>query len=235
MKIIPVIDYMNGHVVLAEKGNRSNYLPVNSKLCKHSDVHSVMEKILSLANFNTIYIADLNSINQQKLNIDVWQSIFLSYPEIEFWCDIGVQVNSWGAFIGESVNVRPVIGSESFANLDELGAALKLAQNANPILSLDFKNKSVIGPSALLNNFSDWPNEIIALSLDRVGNLHGPDIELLHMLKNKLEHCKIYAGGGVRNSEDLQQLKLLGISGALIAKSLHTYAINRNELQLFIN
>ena len=235
MKVIPVIDYMNGQVVLAEKGNRSNYLPVNSNLCEHSDVHGVIEKILSLASFSTIYIADLDSINQQALNIDLWQSIFTTYPDIEFWCDIGAQVNSWNLFVGNTSNVRPVIGSEAFTNLQELTTTLNALQNTNPLLSLDFNCKTLIGPNDILNNFFNWPEEIIVLTLNRVGSFDGPDIELLNRLKKRLVNCMIYAGGGVRNSEDLKKLKALGLSGVLIAKSLHTRTINSKDLACFTN
>ena len=233
MKVIPVIDYMNGQVVLAEKGNRSNYLPVNSNLCKHSEVHSVIEKILSLANFNTIYIADLDSISQQTLNIDLWQSVFTRYSSIEFWCDIGTQISSWKLFASNSLNIRPVIGSESFSNMCELTEVLKLTEDFNPLLSLDFNSKSLLGPNNMLDSFSNWPEDIIILTLNRVGSFDGPDFELLETLKNQLSNCKIYTGGGIRNKQDLQRLKLLGLSGVLIAKSLHAGTINSEDLKHF--
>ena len=56
MKIIPVIDYMQGQVVLAKSGQRSSYQPVKSLLCPSANLNDVVENILSLTDFNTIYI-----------------------------------------------------------------------------------------------------------------------------------------------------------------------------------
>ena len=106
-------------------------------------------------------------------------------------------------------------------------------KNANPLLSLDFSDDNLLGPNDLLDIFSCWPEEIIALNLTHVGSLNGPDVKLLTTLKRRLGDCKIYAGGGVRNLADLQELKSLGVAGTLIAKSLHTGTINSQQLAQF--
>ena len=84
MNIIPVIDYMHGQVVLAENGDRARYQPVYSALCQHSDIHSVLRDLTSYANFNTVYIADLDSIENQQLNCSLWHQVFKTYSSIQF-------------------------------------------------------------------------------------------------------------------------------------------------------
>lgn len=233
MKIIPVIDYMHGQVVLAEKGMRETYQAVNSELCKHADLHSVINNLLSLANFNTIYIADLDSIESQNLNHSLWPQVFADYPQLEFWCDIGAQVSSWNRIMHNTSNARPIVGSESFNNLADLTATLDDIKEARPLLSLDINDGIPLGPQDLLSNFRHWPEEVIILSLNRVGSFAGADYKLIEALTAQLPDCKKYVGGGIRDVNDINQLELLGISGALLAKSLHTQAVSAKDLARF--
>ena len=236
MKIIPVIDYMNGKVVLAEKGNRSNYQVISSNLCKHTDLASIIESILSLASFNVIYIADLDCIEKKQLNKSLWLEILNSYPHIEFWLDFGNQVSSWNQLKPNIKNARPIIGSESFNNLSALTNGLNIVKDSYPLLSIDLKNRITLGPKNLLDEFKHWPQDIIILSLDRVGSLAGPDVDLLATYKTQLPNCNVYAGGGIRNIQDIQHLDTLGIAGVLLAKSLHNGALGSEELtQLVVN
>ncbi len=235
MKIIPVIDYMQGSVVLAEKGDRSKYHPVKSKLCNNSNLNSVINNILSIANFSTIYIADLDSIEKQSSNKSWLPQICALYPEIEFWCDIGAHVSSWNSFMNNTVNARPIIGSESFSNTQKLTLALQEIKNFRPLLSIDINNGKPLGPIDLLTNFYRWPDEIIVLLLNRVGSAKGPDFSLIRSLVKQIPDCKLYVGGGTRNINDIQQLKLLGFSGVLVAKSLHEGTINSSDLAEIMN
>lgn len=233
MKIIPVIDYMHGQVVLAEKGMRGSYQAVNSELCKHAELHSVIKKLLSLANFSIIYIADLDSIENQNLNLSLWPQIFATYPQLEFWCDIGAQVSAWNRIMNNTSNARPIVGSESFNNLADLTATIEDIKEARPLLSLDIKDGMPLGPRDLLSNFRHWPEEIIVLSLNRVGSFAGPDYNTIETLAAQLPDSKKYVGGGVRDVNDINQLESLGISGVLLAKSLHTQAVSAEDLAKF--
>ena len=233
MKIIPVIDHMHGQVVLAEKGNRSSYQPIKSKLCEQTDIESVLNVFLSLANFNTIYIADLDSIENRQLDFSFWAHIFSIYPTIQFWCDFGTQVSCWKNTKSDASNARPIIGSESFISVQTLTDTLHAVKHVQPLLSLDFRDGNLLGPRDLLTKFSLWTDEIIILSLSRVGSLTGPDFELIQTLQMQLPDCKLYTGGGVRSVSDIRRLRSSGVSGTLLAKSLHTKSISARELAEF--
>ncbi|MEW8382346.1 MAG: nickel transporter, partial [Candidatus Thiodiazotropha taylori] len=62
MKLIPVIDLMNGIVVRAIRGQRQSYLPSSTPLCQSSQPEAVISALLSLYPFDTLYIADLDAI-----------------------------------------------------------------------------------------------------------------------------------------------------------------------------
>jgi len=54
-----------------------------------------------------------------------------------------------------------------------------------------------------------------------VGSEQGPDINRLQNIIKLAGDRKVYAAGGVKNNEDLDQLSSLNISGALVATALH--------------
>ena len=62
MEIIPVIDLMAGHVVHARFGNRQHYQPIQSLLCNSSKPVDIIQALLELYPFKTIYIADIDAI-----------------------------------------------------------------------------------------------------------------------------------------------------------------------------
>ncbi len=230
MNVIPVIDYLQGHVVLAQLGDRDHYQPIASNLCPNSDIESVLAKILSISTFNTIYIADLDCIENNRIDTSLWPKICSQYPDIEFWLDLGEITLSWNEIMQHSPNSRPVLGSESFSSISSLSKGLNSLQNLNPLLSLDIKNNKILGPSDLLSRFFDWPRDIILLPLNSVGSSKGPDLTLIEKIRSVLPKQSFYYGGGIRNIDDLLTLSKLNISGALIASSLHNGKINQNNL-----
>ena len=234
MKIIPVIDYQQGNVVLAQLGNRDSYQPISSVLSDKSDVNSVLEGILTLAEFKTIYIADLDCIEKQQLNTQLWPKFCSEYPDIEFWIDLGRVNQQWQQVMGDIPNARPVIGSESYVSLEELSTNLKALRQFLPLLSVDIKNNEILGPKSLLQDFNAWPDDIIILSLSHVGSNNGPDIDYIQKISKHLNEQNVFYGGGTRSIEDIKQLEQLNIEGVLIANSLHTGKFDRKRLEKFI-
>ncbi len=130
MKIIPVIDLKNGYVVHAKRGQRENYQPIQSHLCKQADIFSVIEHFLSLYAFDTFYIADLDAITFSGNNQKLIEKTLAHFPKKQFWIDTGYQkIHDFPE------NYLPVLGSECFNNdnIDEL-----LGFKKRFVTSLDF-------------------------------------------------------------------------------------------------
>ena len=234
MKVIPVIDFYQGQVVLAKHGHRGNYRPINSRLSENSDPVSIVESILSITEFNTIYIADLDSIENSKPNHSVWNRIFQQFSSTKFWLDIGHQVDEWTTFYANTANASPVIGSESLNSLDQFRHVMNAVKNFSPVLSLDFKNSGLLGPASFADSSMEWPDNIIVLNLDQVGSLNGPDFSTLKKVTAFLPpKCHIYLGGGIRDTNDLRLAREHNIAGVLIASALHNRNINRDDLEEF--
>ncbi len=231
MKIIPVIDYRKGNVVLAQLGNRDSYQPVSSALCDKPDINSVIEGILTLAEFKTIYIADLDCIENQQLEESLWPSLCSRYPDIEFWIDLGKLSQRWAQFMANISNARPVIGSESHSSIKSLTLSLSALNNYRPLLSIDIRQSRILGPDQLLSGFDNWPDDVVILSLSHVGSNSGPDYDSIRNVSSHLCSQNIFYGGGTRNEQDIRQLASLNIKGVLVASSLHSEKINKCFLE----
>lgn len=222
MKIIPVIDLKNGIVVHAKLGLRENYQPINSVLTKKTDIYSVLDGFLQLHNFDTFYIADLDAITSQSDQYNLIEQIVKEFPKITFWIDAGYQKAQ--NFLP---NYLPVLGSECFTD-DNFLEILNFKKRF--ILSLDFGSKGEkLGSQELFRQKDLWSDNVILMTLNRVGSSQGVAIDLLTAFKHDYPNINFIAAGGVRNVEDLMQLKKSGIKQVLIASALHSGNLQRRE------
>ena len=63
--------------------------------------------------------------------------------------------------------------------------------------------------------------EVLVIDLARVGSGSGPPLDAVGELAAALPGVAIYAGGGVRDDDDLRALEAAGAAGALVATALH--------------
>ena len=223
MQIIPVIDLYNAQVVHARAGDRKHYQPVCSPLCQSAEAIDVITAYLGLANFPVLYIADLNAIKNEGDNALLIKQIAQDFPNMEIWLDAG---RNFAPMRLTSSSIRQVIGTESFKNKNEL----QQQQSSRSILSLDYINNQLIGDESLLNDMSLWPEDVIVMTLNRVGSLQGPDLNQLKLLLSRANGHRIFAAGGVRNEADVRELANLDLSGVLIATALHELTLSKTCL-----
>ena len=69
MKLIPAIDLKNNKVVISTKGKNREYKLIPADSSPTSDPIEFIEYILSLNDFNTIYLADTNNLTENKNNL----------------------------------------------------------------------------------------------------------------------------------------------------------------------
>ena len=217
-QIIPVLDLKQGRVVSAQRGDRENYQPLHSPLCRSSDVFDVLSAFLKLYPFPVFYIADLDALtktgDQQTLILHLLQA----FPEKIFWIDCGFQQSVLNNNYPK--NLIPVLGSESFT-ADNYH---QIKHVPGPfILSLDFSaDQTAMGTDKLFNHSALWPNRIIIMTLAKVGSHSGPDLQILQHYCQRFPEKQFIAAGGVRDKNDILALKKTGISHALVASALHS-------------
>jgi len=224
MQIIPVIDLKDGVVVHAVRGERSQYQAVHlhSKLTTSSDIDAVLTGFLQLYPFETFYIADLNAITGNGNHAQLIESLLNSHPQLCFWIDNGSQLADMKT--STAANYKTVIGTESQTGLPQ-------ATDRDYILSLDYKQQLALGHPAWFHESNFWPENIIAMTLNRVGGNAGPDIMKLGELIAAHPEKNFVAAGGVRHAEDLNRLAQMSVSAALLATALHQGLISADEIE----
>ena len=68
----------------------------------------------------------------------------------------------------------------------------------------------------------------IVTAIDRDGRLEGPDLELLRRLVG-LERGNVIASGGVSSLDDLQAVRRIGCSGAIVGKAIYEGRLDLGE------
>lgn len=228
MLIIPVLDLCHGFVVHAKKGEREHYKAITSIISASPKPVDVITAFLELYPFKTIYIADLDAIQGHKEQSELINRLALQFKQCEFWLDAGIEIikNKKNQYTAN--NIKFIIGSENKLPIERLNTLIK--DNPDVILSLDFNSNGFIENNYLLNDPSSWPRQLIVMMLHRVGSTEGVDFQCLNKILALSDHKEIYAAGGIRNINDLQHLKKIGINGSLLATALHNGVIGKEEL-----
>jgi phosphoribosylformimino-5-aminoimidazole carboxamide ribotide isomerase len=133
-----------------------------------------------------------------------------------------------------------VVGSETLTSLDFLGQAAKAFGKDKIVVSIDLKQGKVLSASKAVAQMDAVSfaqelgkvgvKQIILLDLDRVGTEHGINLPLLQTLIEKTG-VEVLVGGGIRNLKELEKLRELGVSGALLATILHNGKLEVDELK----
>jgi phosphoribosylformimino-5-aminoimidazole carboxamide ribotide isomerase len=228
MEVIPVIDIMGGVAVHAREGRREHYRPLQSVLCSTAEPEAVIRGLLGLHPFKRIYIADLDALMGKAPQTEQAVELQRCFPELEFWIDRGLpHLEAMPSFLSES-NARAVIGSES---LSEENFPLLARLGPDVILSLDFLGDRLLGTEQLLDSLELWPKRVILMSLSHVGSAAGPDFDRLASFSRKHPDRRFIVAGGVRDGQDLRQLKTMGAAGVLIASALHSGTIDSRLIE----
>ncbi len=229
MDVIPVMDVAHGQVVRAMKGQRSGYRPIETPLAESSEPADVARGLARLFPFYKIYLDDLDGIEGRGRNTHIVPALSQVLGRAEIWIDAGTSSRGAARAVLAAPVATLVVGTESIETVRNWEDISDEAP-ARTVLSLDFKNGEFIGPEAMLADSSLWPSRVVVMTLDRVGANEGPDIRRLEGIVARAKGRRIYAAGGVRDRGDLDEIKKIGVAGALVASALHSGKISAGDL-----
>jgi HisA/HisF family protein len=226
MRIVPVLDLKGGIVVHARRGQRAEYAPLRSPLVDGCEPVMVARALCELCATISLYVADLDAIGGAP--VDVTTLAELSQTT-EPWVDAGAVSPESAAALARAGVARNVIGTESLGAAGP-GAGVP-ATLPPPVLSVDLRSGRLISPRPELAGREPAAavplaielavRELLVIDLARVGSGEGPAIGAVAQLAAALPGLAIYAGGGVRDDDDLRALESAGAAGALVATALH--------------
>ncbi len=238
MRVIPVIDVLQGKPVHARGGDRARYEPVRSALTGAApDAMMLARAYRDRLGTGALYVADLDAIGGQAISPVIQDLSGIS----SVWLDAGVSelARARGALATGAALI--VIGLETLvrrASLEELVAAMDGERLA---FSLDVR-----GHVPIMAQGSDVPSSvpeivrwvtglgvrrIIVLDLERVGSGKGPGLEVLGRVRRAAPVAELVAGGGVRHAGDLHVLASAGCEAALVGTALHAGTVTAADIR----
>ncbi len=238
LKVIPVIDVLRGEVVHAVRGQRSQYMPLNSPLIKSAAPSVVAEKFRELG-FSDLYVADLDAIIECSSSFETLEQI-AQKSCLNLWVDAGVTSLERAQKLLGSGASKLIIGTETLQTKKFVQQAVQMFGSERVVVSLDLKGEKMLvkigfdgckSPLCLLKDFKRMGvSRVIVLDLLRVGSNEGVNVPFLKKIVDEVG-LDVIAGGGVRDMADLVELKNIGVAGALVATALHIGKIDLDELK----
>jgi phosphoribosylformimino-5-aminoimidazole carboxamide ribotide isomerase len=238
VKIIPVIDLLNGEVVHAVRGEREKYRPVKSILTPGSNPTDIARALMSETGCMDIYIADLDAILKKGSN----SKVFPSLKELGASLIVDAAANNVASVnaVKMACADKVIIGSETLFDINQLTEIIDKINGDSLIFSLDIRKGAVLSGAeglkgvdpvkAIGNVVGKGIKDFIILTLDLVGSGEGPDTELIRMVRKEFPMLNLISGGGVKSPGHLDLLKAAGADSVLVATALHMGWIKRADI-----
>ncbi len=242
MKIIPVMDLMNGLVVRGVAGHRDEYRPIESCLVPSAKPMEVAAAFRARLGLSELYVADLDAILKDQPNRELYER--LADAGFQIMVDAGLKMADQAhQIINAGIETTSVVmGLETIPGPELVEELCHQIPRHRLILSLDMQGGKLLG------NLERWscrdPFELacqavklgvqrmIVLDLAQVGVSGGlATIELCQRLQQEFPQLEIITGGGVRNVDDLERLEAAGVAAALVATSLHNGTIRAIDVR----
>ena len=239
LRVLPVIDLMQGEVVRAIAGRREEYRRLVSDISASSHPSDVAAALRSQFDFRELYLADLDAIRGDE-------PTFLTYSQLQkagfrLWVDAGLRDGKRARQLREAGVESIVVGLETVASpaaLDEIMRAL----GDRIVFSLDLHQGTPLGNHHAWGKLNAWQiavqvvqlgiRRMLVLDLAHVGRGAGTfTIDLCARLHDHFPHLEIAAGGGIRDRHDLLALRECGARVALVASALHDGRLTRAHLE----
>jgi len=238
MKIIPVLDLLNGIAVHAMRGERNKYRPLKSALWPSPDPLE-LAKVFDSLGFDELYMADLDAILENKEDFSVFTRIS-SETDLSLMVDAGINDLGKAERVLEAGASNVIIGTETLTDLGFAGEAVQALGENRVIVSVDLKGGELLSRSEKIRSMNPLRlvetleemgvARVIVLDLARVGSEQGANMGVVAEVLEKTG-LEVITGGGMRGIEDLEEAMDLGVSGALIATVLHTGKLTASELE----
>jgi phosphoribosylformimino-5-aminoimidazole carboxamide ribotide isomerase len=230
VRIIGVIDLKDGMAVHARHGRRDTYAAVEQSAGTPIDglPFTLARHYVEAFGLTEIYVADLNAIASRAPQTETIRRLALVGATL--LVDAGIADRDAARRIADAGADTLVVGLETLRSFDALADICHGSQRP-VVFSLDLREGAPLRGGA--GSAADTPEtiatqavragaqSIVLLDVARVGAGEGPDVRLLRRVRAVAPDTPLFAGGGIRDLQDLQQLARIGCAGALVATALH--------------
>ena len=234
MKIIPAIDLMDGKCVRLTKGDFS------TKKEYSSDPLNMAMRFAD-AGLSYLHLVDLDGARTgQLVNYKTLEKIASkTMLEIDFGGGIKSDESIRIAF--ESGAKKVTLGSIAANNREKVAEWLGIYGSEKLILGADVKGEKIAisgwtetGDEYVFDFVREYLEKglktVISTDVEKDGMLEGPSFELYKKLLGEIENLNLIASGGIRDMDDLEKLKTMGMHGAIIGKAIYEGRIDLKDL-----
>lgn len=234
MKIIPAIDLIDGKCVRLTKGDFS------TKKEYSSDPLDMAMRFAD-AGLSYLHLVDLDGARTgQLVNYKTLEKIASkTMLEIDFGGGIKSDESIRIAF--ESGAKKVTLGSIAVNNREKVAEWLEIYGSEKLILGADVKGEKIAisgwtetGDEYVFDFVREYLEKglktVISTDVEKDGMLEGPSFELYKKLLGEIENLQLIASGGIRDMDDLEKLKTLGMHGAIIGKAIYEGRIDLKDL-----
>ena len=237
MKVIPAIDIIDGKCVRLSKGDydtKKIYHENPLDIAKEYEAHGIQY----------LHLVDLDGAKAKTIKNLKTLEMLASQTDliIDFGGGIKTRESLENAFNAGANQVT--IGSIAVENSKLCEEWITKFGAEKLILGADCLNRKIKTSGWLTDSDLDVLDfiqsyerkgikEVICTDISKDGMLQGPSFELYQEILNQSE-ISLIASGGISSMKDLEDLKEIGCSGAIIGKAIYEGKITLKELSAFI-
>ena len=239
MKIIPAIDIIEGKCVRLSQGDYATqrvYSEDPLEMAKEFEAHGIQY----------LHLVDLDGAKAKRIiNHKVLERI-ATHTSLQIDFGGGLKSNEDLKIAFESGAQQVTGGSIAVQEADVFMCWLETYGPTKIILGADAREEKIATNGWLktselelipyLNSYSEkGVEQVICTDISKDGMLEGPSVELYVKILEEVPGVNLIASGGVSTLTDLEKLKSIGCSGAILGKALYENRITLKELTTFIS
>ena len=242
MRIIPAIDLKDGKCVRLFKGDFE-------RTTEYSNDPVEIGRRFSALDVGDLHVVDLDGARSGEQRNRVIVQAIAAETGLDIQLGGGIRdrasVKDW---LNSGVT-RCVIGSMAITDvpavtewLGEFGADrlvlaldVNIAANGTPMLTTHgWSRETDLSLWDCIDRYSDVGlKHVLCTDVSRDGAMAGPNTQLYEEVLRRYPELQLQASGGVRDIDDLQQLRLMGIPAAISGRALLDGAITAMEVASF--
>lgn len=235
MQIIPAIDIIDGKCVRLTQGDYGQ-----KKIYNERPLEVAMQ--FEDAGLERLHLVDLDGAKAGS--VKNWKVLELIAGKTSLVIDFGggIKTQKDVQIVLESGAVLATVGSVAVKDEKSFLEWIKQYGADKFLLGADVKDEK-IAVSGWLETTDIWVYDFIRKYIDhgikqvfctdvsKDGKLEGPSLSLYQNIITEFPELEFIASGGVSSVQDLEDLKSIGCSGAIVGKAIYEGRINIKDLK----
>ena len=239
MELIPAIDIIEGKCVRLTQGDYAQ------KIIYNEDPLEAAKQFEAIG-IRRLHLVDLDGAKcGQVVNLKVLEKI-AAKTELVIDFGGGIKSDETIRIVFESGAAMAAIGSVAVKDPDMFFSWIDKYGRERILLGADVNNEKIAISGwqektdlsvfeFIRTNLESGAGAIFCTDISKDGLLMGPSLDLYKKIMEQFPEMSLIASGGVTSVKDLDDLKMIGCSGAIIGKALYEGRISFTDLKKFID